>query len=258
MKPLKDIKFAADFLNLPVPSIRGKVSGRKFRSSRLVGVFCSILRTCQSFVEKMKVQPRPSGRCNHDHPPTPSARPCNAPNPTANVTHPNRNVHCPAHDDPTPSLSVIEKDGKILVYCHGGCPQDRVLSALKAKAYGLPVRGPGTPHCVKRSWWPPMVTTTRRAPSFLRCASFATLTAAKHFSQRRPLLGGGSILGIRAGEYQCFDNSATWYPVGRKGPDPMAAVKKFPAAQLVPYRLPELLAADPAALVFAPEGEKDV
>ena len=37
----------------------------------------------------------------------------------------------------------------------------------------------------------------------------------------------------------------------------MAVVKNFPAAQLVPYRLPELLAADPRP-VYVPEGEKDV
>ena len=38
---------------------------------------------------------------------------------------------CPAHDDSNPSLSVTEKDGKILVYCHAGCEQERVLEALK-------------------------------------------------------------------------------------------------------------------------------
>ena len=42
-------------------------------------------------------------------------------------------LHCPAHEDTTPSLSVNEQDGKILVKCHGGCPQDRVISALKEK-----------------------------------------------------------------------------------------------------------------------------
>jgi hypothetical protein len=42
-------------------------------------------------------------------------------------------LHCPAHEDTTPSLSVNEQDGKILVKCHGACPQDRVISALKEK-----------------------------------------------------------------------------------------------------------------------------
>ena len=47
----------------------------------------------------------------------------------ARVGH--ENVHCPAHVDVDPSLSVGEKDGKPLVYCHGGCAQEAVISALK-------------------------------------------------------------------------------------------------------------------------------
>ena len=42
-------------------------------------------------------------------------------------------LHCPAHEDMNPSLSVSEKNGKILFYDHGGCPQDRVISTLKEK-----------------------------------------------------------------------------------------------------------------------------
>ena len=40
-------------------------------------------------------------------------------------------VHCPAHDDGNPSLSVTEKDGKILVKCHAGCSQDAVIEELR-------------------------------------------------------------------------------------------------------------------------------
>jgi hypothetical protein len=40
---------------------------------------------------------------------------------------------CPAHNDHGPSLSIDEgADGKPLVHCHGGCPQDAVIAALKA------------------------------------------------------------------------------------------------------------------------------
>jgi len=45
------------------------------------------------------------------------------------------NVHCRAHDDTTPSLSVNQQDGKILMKCHGGCEQDRVISVLKEKGF---------------------------------------------------------------------------------------------------------------------------
>ena len=38
-------------------------------------------------------------------------------------------AHCPAHDDRTPSLSVRDfSDGKVLVPCHAGCNQERVIA----------------------------------------------------------------------------------------------------------------------------------
>lgn len=40
---------------------------------------------------------------------------------------------CPAHDDHDPSLSVTEKNGKLLVKCRAGCPQANVIAALKTK-----------------------------------------------------------------------------------------------------------------------------
>ena len=38
---------------------------------------------------------------------------------------------CPAHDDRTPSLSLRENRGIILVHCHTGCSQEAVIAALK-------------------------------------------------------------------------------------------------------------------------------
>ena len=37
---------------------------------------------------------------------------------------------CPAHDDHNPSLSVCEKDGRILVHCHAGCKGTDVVAAI--------------------------------------------------------------------------------------------------------------------------------
>jgi hypothetical protein len=39
-------------------------------------------------------------------------------------------VHCPAHDDTKPSLSVTESDGRILVKCFAGCGIDDICVAL--------------------------------------------------------------------------------------------------------------------------------
>ena len=40
---------------------------------------------------------------------------------------------CPAHDDRSPSLSVKQTRDIVLVKCHAGCPQDRVIDALRAR-----------------------------------------------------------------------------------------------------------------------------
>lgn len=35
--------------------------------------------------------------------------------------------HCPIHDDKKASLSISEKDGKILLHCHAGCNTSDIL-----------------------------------------------------------------------------------------------------------------------------------
>lgn len=40
-------------------------------------------------------------------------------------------ARCPAHDDKNPSLSVCEKDGRILAYCHAGCKIEAILAAME-------------------------------------------------------------------------------------------------------------------------------
>lgn len=43
-------------------------------------------------------------------------------------------ARCPAHDDRVPSLSISDAgDGKLLVRCHAGCDQRRVIAALRSR-----------------------------------------------------------------------------------------------------------------------------
>lgn len=43
-------------------------------------------------------------------------------------------ARCPAHDDRTPSLSITDtQDDKVLVRCHAGCDQKRVITALRER-----------------------------------------------------------------------------------------------------------------------------
>ena len=54
------------------------------------------------------------------------------------------NVHCPVHDDRTPSLNVTSTDdGGVLFKCFGGCSQERVVEALRDRGLWKPssVRG---------------------------------------------------------------------------------------------------------------------
>ena len=59
MKPLKGIESAAEFLGLPVTSVRGKVNRREIPFVRLNRRILFDMDDLQAFVEKLKVQPRP-------------------------------------------------------------------------------------------------------------------------------------------------------------------------------------------------------
>lgn len=39
--------------------------------------------------------------------------------------------HCPIHNDKNKSLSITQKDGKLLLHCHAGCSQDELIDLLK-------------------------------------------------------------------------------------------------------------------------------
>lgn len=42
-------------------------------------------------------------------------------------------ARCPSHNDHNPSLSIAERDGKLLLKCRAGCSQDDVVAALRAR-----------------------------------------------------------------------------------------------------------------------------
>ena len=63
-------------------------------------------------------------------------------------------ARCPAHDDKIPSLSVGEKDGKILLHCFTGCTAEAVVAALDLTMADLFTNG-ATPPGAERPEPPP-------------------------------------------------------------------------------------------------------
>jgi len=54
-------------------------------------------------------------------------------------------VHCPAHEDREPSLSLsVAPDGRLLWHCFAGCPQEAIQETLQRRGL-LPAGGSGSP-----------------------------------------------------------------------------------------------------------------
>jgi KaiC/GvpD/RAD55 family RecA-like ATPase len=129
-------------------------------------------------------------------------------------------THCPCHDDAHPSLSVTEaENGKPLVYCHAGCPQEKVIAALRQRGLWL--------ESADGYWHEEPEATYDYRDGAGHLLFQVVRYPHKKFKQRRPDGGGAWIWNL--------DN-----------------------ARRVPYRLPGLLAAPRDAWVYIPEGEKDV
>lgn len=161
--------------------------------------------------------------------------------------NPKGHVHCPGHEDVTPSLSVSNGGGKILVKCFGGCPQDRVIGALKEKKLWPSSNGNGT-----QAHKPRIVATYDYHDSASKIGFQVCRMDPKSFRQCRPDGAGGRIWGLTAGEYGRRASQKDWYKV--KAGQSYAETKNFPACNPVPYRLPEVRQAEVVAIV---EGEKD-
>jgi len=61
-------------------------------------------------------------------------------------------ARCPSHEDKTPSLSVKEQpDGRLLVFCHGGCTVDEVVGAVGLELADLFPPRPTQPGAARRA-----------------------------------------------------------------------------------------------------------
>jgi hypothetical protein len=131
-------------------------------------------------------------------------------------------ARCPAHDDRHASLAIGEgKDGRALLFCHGGCELADVLRALGLTArdlfIGPPARIDERIFYDYRDEGGELLFQVVRTP----------MPNGKTFRQRRP------------------DGRDGW-------------IWDVEGVRRLLYRLPELLAADPSETVYVVEGEKDV
>jgi 5S rRNA maturation endonuclease (ribonuclease M5) len=136
-----------------------------------------------------------------------------------------RNWTCPAHEDANPSLSVgVAGDGKILLNCHAGCTFDAIAAALDL--------GPGELAGDRDDEWTP--------------AGPAVATYRYHDHR------GELVMGVSRTADKQFRQ---WRPDPAK---PRGRAWSVRGVKLVPYRLPEVLAAvEDGRPVFVVEGEKD-
>lgn len=127
---------------------------------------------------------------------------------------------CPAHDDKLASLSIgLGDDGRILAHCHAGCKPEDVVRAI-----GIPLA----------DMFPP------REES----AKAQIIARYAYRDEAEQLLYEVVRFDPKDFRQRCPDGSGGW-SWSLKG------------VRRVLYRLPELLAADPAEPVFVVEGEKD-
>ncbi|MBM4287115.1 MAG: hypothetical protein FJ135_03010 [Deltaproteobacteria bacterium] len=139
---------------------------------------------------------------------------------------PKGHVHCPAHQDHTPYLSVSKKNGKLLVKCFGGCEQAQVVAALK-----------------DRNLWP-HGNNGRPRPRVDAKPKGRIIATYDYRDEKGHLLFQVCRLQPKSFRQRRPDGSGGW-------------MWNTDGVRRVPYRLPELLGADPAVLVCIVEGEGD-
>lgn len=128
-------------------------------------------------------------------------------------------THCPAHNDPNPSLNVDDRNGTGVWFCHAKCEKEKVDSAVLERLRG--------PREAKRDWTPKrLVGTYDYLDEDGNLLYQVCRYEPKRFRQRRP------------------DGRGDW-------------LWSLGDVRRILYRLPELISASPNRLVWIVEGEKD-
>ncbi|MBX5446627.1 hypothetical protein [Sphaerobacter sp.] len=156
-----------------------------------------------------------------------------------------KSARCPAHDDGRASLSIgIGRDNRVVLSCKAGCDSRAVIDALGidwAALYPPELQGQGGQRRDPDEWIPCLDKGHRKIAEY-------------RYTDEQ----GAVLYGVTRCDHKCFaqwrpDSSKKW---GRRWGLRDAQGNKV---RLVPYRLPEVLAAiRDERVVWIAEGEKDV
>lgn len=161
----------------------------------------------------------------------------------------NKSAICPAHEDRHPSLSVgVKPDGVVVLNCHGGpkCPAEEVMAALDLPMSALwPEEQRNKPRQDKADLWMPCG--HDKVAEYL----YRDVDGPVLFGVARCRLKGNGCQGFRQWRPDPTKRSGRRWSL--YGDDGELAVR------LVPYRLPQVVAAvREERVIWIVEGERDV
>jgi putative DNA primase/helicase len=136
-------------------------------------------------------------------------------------------ARCPAHNDRNPSLTLTERNGRLLVHCFAGCEQSAVIAALKERALW--------PEAERREAWIEWRPGVRYPGKWGRITREYVYRAAD-----------GRAM------YSTFRLEPKSFRQGYQDPSGKWIWRKH--VKQLPYRLPEVLQSE---ICFVCEGEKD-
>ena len=149
-------------------------------------------------------------------------------------------AQCPAHLDRTPSLSINEKGGKLLIHCHAGCSYEEILAALDSAPAAIKPNGSKAP-----------VPLVRRRPAGGACA---LPTGPQITTYHYVGADGNPAFAVVRKDTSKGKTITQWTPSGEDGLWVPSGYKK---GKRPLYRLPEVLESTGKKVVIV-EGEKCV
>jgi putative DNA primase/helicase len=138
---------------------------------------------------------------------------------------------CPAHPDSTPSLYIVERGWRVVLYCHAGCSRAAIIAALRQR--GL---WPHTLRGRRDQRDNPKLEPTRRAGDPLkpwqmaRCPDVRGTLLETYFKSRALVLTDVEAAALR------FDPGAFHWPTRGWWPVMIALVKRADGAELAAHQ----------------------